>query len=304
MHSYLRRLDLNLLLVFDALFRHRSVVAAADELAISPSACSHALARLRDALGDELFFRNGNSMQPTSRASEIAGGITEALQVLSDRLSDPASFAPASSTQSFILAATDFTTFALIPALIARIEHAAPRVQLRIIHSRDRDAYGDLMQDGAHFVMGFSDEFNPVRDDVEILQGRADDYVVVARRGHPRIGATLTMAQYLAERHVVVKPWREDKGVIDMALDRQGLRREVAVEVPSIMAAPFIVAGSDLLITLPRLAARRLESAADIAIFDVPFDAPAYTLNVYFQRRHLGSPWHRWMREQIMAVLR
>lgn len=303
MHPALRRLDLNLLLVFEALLRHRSVVAAADELAISPSACSHALARLRDGLGDELFFRTGSSMQPTPRATDMAQGITQALHVLSDQLGGSASFEPRSSTQTFIFAATDFTTFALMPALISRIEHEAPHVRLRVLHSRHRDAYSDLVQEGAHFVMGFSDEFSPVQESVETLQGHTDAYVVVARQGHPRISKQLSMAQYLAERHVVVKPWQEERGVIDMALSKGGWAREVAIEVPSVMAAPFIVANSDLLITLPRLAASQLEAAAAIATFRVPFEVPSYTLNVYFQNRHLSSSWHRWMRDQIETVL-
>lgn len=303
MHSALRRLDLNLLLTFEALFRHRSVVAAADELAISPSACSHALARLREGLGDELFFRAGSSMQPTPRATEMAEGISQALHALSDQLGNQAAFVPSSSTQFFTFAATDFTTFALIPALISRIEHKAPHVRLRVVHSRHRGAYSALVQEGAHFVMGFSDEFSPVQEGVEVLQGNADTYVVVARRGHPRIGKKLSMEQYLAERHVVVKPWQEEAGVIDSALSIGGWAREVAIEVPSVMAAPFIVANSDLLITLPRLAAHQLEASAAITIFDAPFEVPSYNLNVYFQRRHLSSPWHRWMRDQIESVL-
>lgn len=304
MHSTLRRLDLNLLLVFDALFRHRSVVAAADELTISPSACSHALARLREGLGDELFFRTGSSMQPTPRATEMAEGVTLALHTLSAQLGDPTVFAPGSSTQSFNFAATDFTTFALMPALISRIEHEAPHVRLRVLHSRHRDAYSDLVQEGAHFVMGFSDEFRLAQEGVEVLQGHTDAYVVVARRGHPRIGKRLSMAQYLAERHVVVKPWQEEKGVIDSALSKGGWTREIAIELPSVMAAPFIVANSDLLITLPRLAALQLEASAAIAIFKAPFEVPSYTLNVYFQHRHLSSPWHRWMRARLESILR
>jgi DNA-binding transcriptional LysR family regulator len=303
MHSALRRLYLNLLLVFDALFRHRSVVAAADELAISPSACSHALARLRDGLGDALFFRAGSSMQPTPRATEMAEAIAQALDVLSGQLGESATFAAGSSAQSFTFAATDFTTFALIPALVSRIEHEAPHVHLRVVHSRHREACNDLVQEGAHFVMGFSDEFSPVQEGVEVLQGHADAYVVVARQGHPRIRKKLSMAQYLEERHVVVKPWQEETGVIDAALNKRGWARQIAVEVPSVMAAPFIVANSDLLITLPRLAARQLEASAAITIFEAPFELPSYTLNVYFQHRHLHHSWHRWMRSQIEAVL-
>lgn len=303
MHSALRRLDLNLLLVFETLYRRRSVVAAADELAISPSACSHALSRLRDSLGDELFFRRGSNMQPTARADQMADDVAEALRVLSERLSDTEAFLPSTSTQLFTFAATDFTAVALLPVLIARLGQLAPNIRIKIVPSLHREALSDLVQSEAHFVVGFSDEFSATQAGVEALEGFTDRYVVATRRDHARIRNALTLSDYLAERHVAVKPWQQEHAVIDMALANHGLQREVAVELPSLMAAPFIVAHSDLLITLPRRAARQLEEAAQISIFPVPFDAPGYTLKVFFQRRHLNIPWHRWMREQLLAIL-
>ena len=120
MHSDLRRLDLNLLVALDALLRRRSVSAAADELAMSPSALSHALARLRVALDDELFVRIGNAMQPTAHAERLAGPVSAALALLSNGLAQAGRFDPATSDRCFTLAATDYTTFAMLPALVAQ----------------------------------------------------------------------------------------------------------------------------------------------------------------------------------------
>lgn len=301
MHSALRRLDLNLLLVFDALYRHRSVVAAADELALSASALSHALARLRAGLNDDLFLRTGGAMQPTPRAEELAEGIASALHLLSTQIGDSTAFDPSTSEQTFIFAATDFTTFALMPPLIARIESLAPHLRIQVVPSRSRDALGDLAA-GAHFVLGFSDEFAAAPAELERIEAAAGDYVVVARNGHPRIGKTLSLKRYLAERHVVVRPWRVEDGVIDAALGRQGCRRQVAVEIPSVMAAPFIIGQSDLLITLPLQAAQALARSADVALHAAPFRTPSFRLAAYFQRRHLHLAWHRWMREQLVAT--
>lgn len=304
MHSTLRRLDLNLLLVFDALYRRRSVAAAAEELAISPSAFSHALTRLRGALADELFVRRGSGMQPTPHADQLGPAVAEALQLLADKLGDAETFSPKTSTQTYRFVATDFTTFALLPAVIARVERAAPRVRFQVLPSRHRDALTDLQEAGAHFALGFSDEFSPSQEGVEALEGSNHDYVVAVRRGHRRISGPLTLEQYLAERHVVVKLWTHEPGVIDTALAKLGLRRDIATELPSIMAAPFIVANTDFLITLPRLVAEQLGESAQIKIHPVPFAAPRYTLKVFFQRRHLHSRWHRWMRDQIVAASR
>lgn len=301
MHSSLRRLDLNLLLVFDALYRHRSVVAAADELSLSASALSHALARLRSGLNDELFLRAGGAMQPTPRASELAEGIASALQLLSAHIGDDTAFDAATSDRAFVFAATDFTTFALMPPLIARIESLAPRLRLQVVPSRSRDALGDLAA-GAHFVLGFTDEFSAAPAELERIEAAPGDYVVVARKGHPRIGKTLSLKRYLAERHVVVRPWRLEDGVIDAALGRQGWTRQIALEIPSVMVAPFVIAKSDLLITLPLQAAQALARSVDVTLHAVPFRTPGFRLVVHFQRRHLHAAWHRWMRDQIVAT--
>ncbi len=302
MHSALRRLDLNLLLVFDALYRRRGVTAAAEELSLSASAVSHALARMRLALHDELFVRASSGMQPTPRADDLAPGIAQALQLLSDRIGETATFDPAHSDQTFVFAATDFTTYALLPQIAAAVERDAPAVKLRVIPSQGRDLLADW-REGAHFALGFSDDFSPPPADVERIEARPDDYVVVARREHPRLGQKLSLKRYLAERHVVVLPWRHEAGVIDTALARQGLRRSVAVELPSVMAAPFIITGTDHLITLPSQAARQLAQSAQVQLHDAPFAVPRYTLTVYYQRRHAHLAWHRWMRGRILAVL-
>lgn len=302
MHSALRRLDLNLLLVFDALHRWRSVTAAAEELALSTSAFSHALSRLRTALHDELFLRVGGAMQPTPRAQELADGIAQALQLLTDRIGDAYEFDPATSEHTFVFAATDFTTYALLPSVVTAVEHEAPGVRMRVIPSQSRDVLTDLAQ-GAHFVLGFSDEVLPAPADIERLEAPSDDYVVVARRSHPRLGKRLTLKRYLAEHHVVVRPWRNEPSVIDTALAAQGYARKVAIELPSVMVAPFIVTGTDHLITLPRQAAHQLAASAQVVVHEAPFPTPRYIPTVYFQRRHMHLAWHRWMRNRLFSAI-
>lgn len=302
MHSALRRLDLNLLLVFDALHRRRTVTAAAEELSLSASAFSHALTRLRSALHDELFLRVGGGMQPTPRANELADGIAQALQLLSDQIGDAYAFDPTSSDQTFVFAATDFTTYALLPLVVAAVDREAPGIKVQVIPSQGRDVTADLTQ-GAHFVLGFSDEFSPPSADIERLEAPSDDYVVVARRGHPRLGKKLSRQRYLAERHVVVRPWRNEASVIDIALAKQGLTRSVAIELPSVMAAPFIITGTDYLITLPRQAAHQLAASAQVDLYEAPFPTPRFTPTVYYRRLHAHLAWHRWMRNRILSAI-
>ncbi|MEK8025950.1 LysR family transcriptional regulator [Pseudaquabacterium rugosum] len=302
MHAHLRRLDLNLLLVFEALHRCGSVVTAAADLSMSASAFSHALTRLRGALSDELFVRDGSVMRPTARAEALAAGIAQALQLLTDHIGDARTFDPGSSAQTFVFAATDFTSFALLPELIARVERLAPGVRLQVLPSLSGNALDDLAA-GAHFFLGFSDDGELPSAGVACLTGPVADYVVAARRGHPRIGARLDLETYLRERHVVVRPWKGTRSVIDTALATRALTRDVAVELPSVMAAPFIVGHSDLLITLPRLAAMRLADSARVDLHELPITSPTYTPTACFHSRHMNAGWHRWMRELLRAVL-
>jgi len=303
MHDVLRRIDLNLLLVFDALFRHRAVVAAANELSLSASACSHALGRLRAALGDELFVRHGSGMQPTARAEQLAPGVRDALRALTATFGDIGPFAPATSTQEFVIAATDFTAFAVLPQLIPALEREAPHIRVRVVYSTRSESLDDLASGQIHFALGFADEDGAQQSSLESLDCFVDDYVVVVRSRHRRIRKKLSLAQYLAERHVVVVPWNSEGSVIDAALLRVGLTRNVAVRLPSVMAAPFIVAKSELLLTLPRRVALQLADAIPLAIHPAPFVVPRYVLKILFHKRHSGSPAHRWIRAKMVDVL-
>ncbi len=303
MHSTLRRLDLNLLLVFDALYRRRSVTLAADELAMSPSACSHALSRLRDALADELFVRTGSAMQPTAQAERMAGGVAQALHLLSDRLVGAEPFVPATSVQTFTFAATDYTAYALLPPLVARLERLAPWLHLRIIHAAHRESLNDLREGRVQFALSVSHGQSVLPEGIEALDCLADDYVVIARQGHPRIDEYLSLEQYLAERHIAVLPWNDATSVADAALTRQGLQRDVAVELPSLMAAPYLLARSDYLFMLPRRAAQQWVASVPFTVHDVPFEMPGYTLRALFHVRHAGQPGHQWIREQLLAAL-
>ncbi|SAK81081.1 LysR family transcriptional regulator [Caballeronia hypogeia] len=249
-------------------------------------------------------MRHGNGMQPTARAAQLAPGIQEALRALSATLEDVGSFDPSTSHQLFTFAATDFTAFALLPSLIAAMERCAPHVCVRVVYSTHRESIDELASGRVQFVLGFSDEGEGVQAGLESLDCFADDYVVGFRQGHPRIGKRLSLKQYLAERHVVVTPWNTEGSVIDAALLRLGLERDVSVQLPSVMAAPFIVANSNHLITLPRRVVQQLAAAIPLAFRPVPFDVPRYVLKAYFHRRHSASPAQRWMRQQMLLALR
>lgn len=257
LHSDLRKLDLNLLLVFEALFRLGSVTQASSELCMSVSAFSHALARLRRAVGDVLFVRQSNRLIPTTRAQRMAGPVSLALTLLSEQLGQAERFDPSTSEREFVFSATDYTAFAVLPPFIAHLQQTAPHLRIKVVYSAQKVALEDLAAGRVDFSLGFSGD-------------------------------------------VVVTLWNEPRGEIDHVLDALSLQRTVAVQLPTVLAAPFIIANSELLMTLPRHAAQTLQSAAPIAVFEAPFVIPAYTLKVYSHSNYAHSEGHAWLRRDLL----
>ncbi|EFN4566357.1 LysR family transcriptional regulator [Escherichia coli O11:H6] len=302
MMSSLRKIDLNLLLIFDSIYRYRSVTEAANELALSPSALSHALNRLRASLDDPLFLRAGGCMVPTSKAESIAASISSALVTLSSSLREPEHFEPDKSRECFTFAATDYTAAVILPSLIERVNSLAPGISIKLIYSRDFNADEDLLSGKVDFALGFEEEQRTLRRGIESITCFTDDYVVAVRRGHPDICDSLSYESYLNAGHVVVRPWQESRGGIDRYLESQNVRRRIMVELPSLMIAPFIVSNTDLVITLPKQGISSVFDMKNLVVFAPPFPTPQYTLKAYYSQAHDNSPGHAWMREQILQV--
>ncbi|POZ60525.1 LysR family transcriptional regulator [Chromobacterium alticapitis] len=300
-HDNLRGLDLNLLRVFDALYRSRSVQSAADALAISPSACSHALSRLRESVGDELFLRTGREMRPTERARRLSVVVEQALSLLADGLRQGLDFDPGSSDRLFTLAATDYTAFAVLPALLERMSLQAPRLRFRVVQTGQKVPLEELLAGSIDFALGYSEEGGSTPEGVDEFDWLEDEYVAAASLQHPRIGDTLSLEAYLAERHVVVAPWNEPRGVVDHVLERLGLAREIGLLLPSVLAAPFIIGRSELIMTLPGRAARLLAKTAGVRLLAPPFAIPPYRLKIYRHLRHADDAAHQWVTRQLLA---
>ncbi|MBK4715962.1 MULTISPECIES: LysR family transcriptional regulator [Tenebrionibacter/Tenebrionicola group] len=303
MHSTLRGFDLNLLLVFDALLRTGSVTAAAQELSLSQPACSHALARMRRMLGDRLFVRSAGTMRPTPFARYLAPSISAMLHSLSGCLASAQHFDPPTSRHIFTCAATDYTGYALLPHFISRLQMQAPQMHINIMELRTADSLDDLRAGRIDFSLGARGENERLPADIHAVDGLVDEYVVMARMRHPVIGTRLTLERYLACRHIVVRPWHDEPGVIDGVLAHKGLTRQIALQLPTMLGTPFIVAKSDLVLTMPRHAALTFSHIAELDIFPVPFPTPEYRLRICSHSSALNSSVHRWVEQRLLDAM-
>ncbi|MFP1725411.1 LysR family transcriptional regulator [Lonsdalea quercina] len=298
MHSVLRRLDLNLLLVFEAIYRHRSVRLAAEELSMSTSALSHALSRLRVALNDPLFYREGHRMCPSVYATQLASPIASALTFLNQELSPHPAFEASSSTDCLQIAITDFTAFSIFPSLMNSLQSEAPGLRFELRYLPHSPALTELLAGEVDLALGFNALGDVEHPELDTFRWFEDHYVVISHAGRPR----LTLKDYLAARHLVVTPWNEKLGVLDLELERLGCSRQIAIKTPSMLSAPFIIAESDLLMAIPRFAAERMIPATGIKIFELPFDVPPFNVNIYSHSRSGKRGATNWLMNRLQSL--
>src|SRR5471032_860466 len=200
----LHGIDLNLLVAFDALICERNVTRAGVRIGRTQPAMSAALARLRLLLKDDLFVRSASGLQPTPRALELAGPLSEALASIQRTLEFTQAFDPARATVRFTLALSDHPAFVMLPALLKRLARQAPGVTLRIkAYSAREDALALLDAGEADAAVGVPGGSTPRIPTLPLFEER---FVCVARKGHPLAKKKMTLTRFLSCQHLLVSP--------------------------------------------------------------------------------------------------
>jgi DNA-binding transcriptional LysR family regulator len=289
-------LDLNLLVVFDALMHERNLTRAGRRIGLSQPATSHALARLRHMLNDDLFVRTPEGMDPTPRAVQMAEPVHNALQALQLTLESD-TFDPAESSRGFSLLVNNYAARTIVPPLARQVAEAAPKVILDIRPIGKVDVLDQLDAGGAEVALTSlvdgGERFKCVRI-------AADDYVALFDRQHPAAGEDRLSVERLAEIPHVVITSIDDTSFVDEALERHGLKRNVAIRAP-FLSVVLLLVGSDRLAVAPRRAAISLLAVCPLAMKDLPFASPRLELSMIWHRRLDNHPAQRWIRGMIRA---
>ena len=269
------RLDLNLLRVLDAVLSERSVVRAARQLHVTPSAISNALARLRSELGDPLVIRSGRGVVPTTRAARLAPSLKRALSEL-ERAVQPDAFDPATTNRQFTLAIADAGQLSRLPLLTKSLTKEMPRAQLRAVGIDTYLSSGGIT--GAEVDVGIIGGVEKAPG-VHSTPLYKEDSVLVARRGHPRVNPQITKTQLGQLQHVEVQV-APGRGYRELARSyaRLDIKREVAVVVPSFIAAAAVVAQTDFVGTLPASLVEVLGERLGLRVVTAP--APRITIDI------------------------
>ncbi len=284
--------DLNLMLVFDALMRERSVTRAAARLGIGQPAASSALARLRALFRDELFIRDGRVMVPTARSLALAQPIGSALAALRDAIAPTEAFQPETATRRFRISAGDYAVMILLPALAARLRQAAPGIDLRL-RFVEKDRIPELLEQGElDLAIGvFPDA--PKRFVCRTLLG--EEFVCIARADHPALQQTLTLEGYVALPHVLVTERGDETGAVDAALRPHGLRRRIALTLPQLLLLPRILPDSDLIATVGRRAAAIIGTIVPLTCQAPPVTLEPWQLTLLLSRKVANDPALDWL---------
>ncbi len=290
--------DLNLLLVFEAMDKARSVSGAARQLGLSQPATSAALSRLRRTLGDELFSYAGGAMQPTPLARRLAPGIHATLDGLRGTLDAERHFDPSTTRSSFTLGMTDYANAVIAPGLCAHLAQTAPGIDLRL-RAYEKSDVGSLIDGGAFdLVIG---SFADPPDRAVATPLMQESFVGVVRAGHPALDQPLDALSFARLDHALFTLGRDDRGVVDDVLSAMGLARRVTVTLPHLMALPEILRATDLVAAVPSRAAMRF--GAGLVTFDLAFlGMSPWTLHMLwspFARRDAG---HIWLRETVAGI--
>jgi DNA-binding transcriptional LysR family regulator len=304
----LSRADLNLLVVFEAVFAERHVGRAAARLNLSTSAVSHGLGRLRRLLNDPLFLKTPKGVVPTDRAEALAPGIDEALRHVRSVVARAEPFDPATTQRRLVIGAPDGVSAVFLNALMADVAIEAPGLDLgirQLLPLTDeeperawRDSFRELEARALDIAVIPSSD-GPLRFESRPLY--EEDFVLALRKGHPFL-ARPTLTSYCESRHLVVSHSGDPHGFVDTLLARQALGRRVALTVPNFLFACAIVGETDLICALPRRFAQRFARGAGIAIAEPPLPLGDFRLTAFVPRAAMTDAGLMWLLDKLTAA--
>lgn len=302
----LNAIDLNLLRVFDALMRERSVTRAGEQIGLSQPAVSAALNRLRHLLDDQLFVRRGNDMVPTPRAEDVASSVRAALAEIERAFARGRAFDPATAERTFTLMGADFFSMWLMPELARRLSKAAPKVVLRLLDSARGDV-DRLLQDDA--IDAAMERPLKVPDWISSELLFRSPFVVIAAKGNPAIagiaaGARLPLDLFCALPQAIRSIDGSVSGMVDAALTEVGRSRRVVLALPHFHGIALSVAKSDLIAAVPVQYADLVAADLGLAVFQPPVDVAVPEVQLYWHSRHDNDPAHKWLRGEILEALK
>ncbi|MBI5129615.1 MAG: LysR family transcriptional regulator [Rhodopseudomonas palustris] len=296
----LRNVDLNLLIVFDAVYSTGNISHAARQLALSQPAVSNALTRLREHFDDPLFVRAGRGVKPTLRSQQMIEPVREALRLIRQQFDGDRSLDLASYKRTFRIVIVDPLEPILMPPLLREITAHAPQVTIESRPPWNTNVTDDIIAG----TLDLACYTFPVSAPGLMFETICPcDNVVVARRGHPRIGATLDAATFMALNQVALINELRGHINIDRDITTRGGNRRIAYMVNKVWSMPAAVGSSDLVAVLPRRFAELMAPVFGLQIHESPVPISEQHFHMIWHERNTDDPGHKWLRDTMLKAM-
>lgn len=297
---HVNELDLNLLRVFDAVYRARSVSRAADVLGITQPAASQSLTRLRLLLKDQLFVRVAGGVAPTPRAQRLSHAVQSAIATLAAALNEAEVFDPRTDPTTVRLHLSDIGEACFLPLLMSSLNDSAPAVRVASTPLAHDEIALALDSGSLDFAIGFL----PSVHDTQRARLLDDSYVVLLREGHPGAPKGPARRSALAGLarldYVAVRSHPETMRI----LQSLGLEDRVRLTAAHFLALPAIVRSTDLCAVMPRAIAHGFVAGGGCRIVELDVPLREFTVSLHWSRRHESDPAHRWIKALILRLFR
>lgn len=295
----LEGVDLNLLVVLDALLTEPTVTRAARRLGLSQSATSHGLARLRHLLHDPVLVRTPKGMVPTERARALAPQVRAILEQTERALRPLPAFDPRTHSATFRLGLDDATQAGVLPHLAAALAEKAPDVRIVAVATPPADLSEALGTGRLDAAISLAPETQRGIHSEPLLRYQS---VCLVRRGHPHLAEKLTLAGYLAAGHVVIATPGSSDADVERALDRRRRVRRVVISTSSPLAVPGIVSRTDLVATVPDRILPLLDRRLPLVVHAPPLRLPSTTVCLLWHERTAHDPAMDFLRAEIRTL--
>jgi DNA-binding transcriptional LysR family regulator len=293
------KLDLDWLQVFVEVYRTQSVSRAAERLDIAQASASIALNKLRAHFGDRLFSRTSRGMEPTPHAQALYPELLDIVERLDRARGAVARFDPASARRTFRICMTDISEIVILPRLLNRLRQEAPGVVLEA-EKIGADSQRRLEAGDVDLAVGFMPQLEAGFYQQVLFR---QNFVCLVARQHPRIAAKLTRRAFTAEAHILVSTSGTGHAIVDKVLAKAGIKRQVALHLPSFLGVARIVAQTELLVIVPRVLGETLALQEPVRLLPPPVPLPSYAVKQHWHERFNQDAGNVWLRRCVAEVM-
>jgi DNA-binding transcriptional LysR family regulator len=291
------RLDLNLLIVLDALLSDQSVSRAAKRLRVTQPAISLSLRKLRAFFEDELFIRTAAGMRPTAYAEHLRESVRRAIELIDVEIVKPRKFDPATTKRNFRICTSDAGEVAFLPAILARLREHAPDAAVHCV-SLPPDRLSTAMESGeVDIAIGYFPDLITANFYRQRLH--EDPFVCLVRADHPIIRDTISVEQFLEVGHAIVSHEGREQDVFEKLMIEMRLKRRIQVRLAHLLSVPILIATSDLIAIVPRAVAAPYANLSELKLIEPPVKIPPIELKQYWHGRVHHEPAIVWLRTLV-----